>query len=362
MAILDEAQHQVVCKIVYHGAGRSGKTTNLLYLNEALPPRLRGRFVTLETPTERTLFFDLLPVSVEAGGYRFRFLLFATPGQEYYHASRRQVLKGADAIVYVMDSARERMVENSEAIELLEKNLRELGTEPELLPSVFQYNKRDLAGALPIEEAERRYNPRRLHAFPATARTGQGVLETFLTAAKMSLARLTTTGREAKLGESFRSVVVTEEDAARAETILKNLAADGGARGALLVDENSAILVSAGMVMAEEKESLGALLACNFTAAQELAGALSGSSFAGTLQRGDKSVLRAARVDARRFLVTVAARQADARKLLDATAYARTALAAQMAHMDSLSAQRFGRVSDMIGAAGGIAIAGLGGR
>lgn len=362
MAILDEAQRQVICKIVYHGAGRSGKTTNLLFLNEHLPARQRGRFVTLETPTERTLFFDLLPVSVEAGGYTFRFHLFATPGQEYYHASRRQVLKGADAIVYVMDSARERTEENREAIDLLERNLKELGAGSDLLPTVFQYNKRDLAAAMPVEEAERRYNPRRAHAFPATARTGQGVVETFLTAAKMSLSRLAVSGREAQLGPSFRSVVVAEEDAERAKTILKDLIAKGGARGALLVDEGSAILMTAGMVHAEERESLGALLACNFTAAQELASALSGGGFAGTLQRGAKSVLRAVRVDPRRFLVTVAPRGIHEAPLRDATAYARSALAAQMAHMDELSAQRFGRVSEMIGAASGIAMAGLGGR
>jgi signal recognition particle receptor subunit beta len=144
MAILREATKEVICKIVYHGAGRSGKTTSLLHMDHMLAPGHRGKFISLETPTERTLFFDLLPVKVLAGGYSFRYLLFATPGQEYYHASRRLVLKGADAIVFVVDSQRERMQDNWEAWELLEKNLRELGQRADALPLVLQYNKRDL--------------------------------------------------------------------------------------------------------------------------------------------------------------------------------------------------------------------------
>src|SRR5690349_20688190 len=167
MAILHEATKEVICKLVYHGTGMCGKTTSLMYLNHHLPPTQRGKFISLETPTERTLYFDFLPVITEARGYKFRYLLFTTPGQDYYEASRKLVLKGADGLVLVIDSQRERMHENASAVALLEKSLNEMGQRLDMLPMSIQYNKRDLSTAMPLDEAEKRFNPKHALSFPA---------------------------------------------------------------------------------------------------------------------------------------------------------------------------------------------------
>lgn len=359
MAIVHEATKDVVCKIVYHGAGKSGKTTNLLYMNHHLPASHRGQFISLETPTERTLFFDLLPVVTQAGEYRVRCLLYATPGQEYYHASRRLVLKGADAVVFVVDSQRDRVEENWQALELLEKNLKELGQPLDGLPLVLQYNKRDLPGAMPLADAERRYNPKRRLSFPAIARTGDGVFETFQTIAKLALTKLAVPGGEAQAGPGFKSLIVTEDDAERLGKLLDKVNTESGALGSLLVEESSAILASAGRVVGDDVESLGALLACNFTAAQELSGIFSGAGFAGTTQRGRLTTLRSYRVDARRFLVAVCGPKVGAKAVRDAAIYARGPLAAQLQLMESMTADRLARQSGRLSAVAQLAVAGF---
>ncbi len=350
MAIIHEATKEVICKIVYHGAGRCGKTTSLLYMNHDLPEFRRGQFVTLETPTERTLFFDFLPVMTRLGDYKFRHLLFATPGQEYYDASRRLILKGADAIVFVVDCQRERIQDNWEALELLDKNLKELGQRPEAVPMVIQYNKRDLSAVIPVEDAERRYNKRGCLSFPAVARTGQGVYETFRTVAKMAVTKLSSPSAEAAMGELFRTTVIGEDDAATLATRLERLNREAGIPGSVLVDEGTGIIASSGRVPAESFESLGALLACNFTAAQELTANLSARGFAGVSQKGTIWYLRAARVDQRRFLVLVCGADVDRRKVRDTLNYFRAPLAGYLKQMDSLSAGRLNRFSDMVSA------------
>jgi len=360
MAILREATKEVICKIVYHGAGRSGKTTSLMYMNHRLPPGQRGQFITLETPTERTLFFDLLPVKVVAGGYSFRYLLFATPGQEYYHSSRRLVLKGADAIVFVVDSQRERAQDNTEALELMEKELKELGQRAADLPLIVQYNKRDLPNALPLEDAERRFNARRSFSFPAIARTGQGVYETFLTAARMALSRLSLPGAEDKMGELFRSLVISEDDAERMAKQLTKLNMESGSSCSLLVEESSGIISSAGMMPSGDNETLGAVLACNFTAAQELAGNLSGASFSGTIQRGASWILRSMRVDQRRFLVTASGRAVEGRKVRDGMLLARGPLGALLKMIDTVSPNRLRQAQDVFSSCTQIAVSELG--
>jgi hypothetical protein len=360
MAILREATKEVICKIVYHGAGRSGKTTSLLHMNHRLAPGQRGQFITLETPTERTLFFDLLPVKVLAGGYSFRYLLFATPGQEYYHASRRLVLKGADAIVFVVDSQRERAQDNWESWEILEKNLKELGQRADALPLVLQYNKRDLSSAMPLEEMERRYNVRRSFSFPAIARTGQGVYETFLTAAKLALTRLSLPGAESQMGELFHSLVISDDDGERLAKQLAKLNIESGATASLLVEESSGIIASSGILPAGDQEALGAILACNFMAAQELAGNLAGASFAGTIQRGRQWVLRSMRVDQRRFVVTACGRGAASRKVRDAMLYARGALGAQLKMVDQMSPNRLRQAHEVFSSVTAIAVHELG--
>lgn len=361
MAILHEASKEVSCKIVYHGAGRSGKTTSLMYLNHKLPEKRRGRFISLETPTERTLFFDFLPVLAEAGGYRFRFLLFATPGQQYYDASRRLVLKGADAIVFVVDSQRERAQENWEAYELLQKNLKDLGQSPEAIPLVIQYNKRDLANILPVADAERRFNARHTVSFPAVARTGQGVYDTFLTAAKMSLTRLSQTGNEERMNPLFRTIALSEENAVTLKARLARMNQEGDLVGSLLVDESTGIISSSGDVPGRDVESLGALLACNFTAAQELSHTLSARGFSAIMQRGSRWLVRAARVDARRFLVLVSAKGADRRKMRDAVNYFKTPLADLLAQVDAMSANRLNRFSEMFSSVSQLAVRDLAG-
>lgn len=359
MAIIDEAAGEVVCKIVYHGTGKSGKTTNLLYMNHHLPEHQRGRFVTLETPTERTLFFDFLPVKTEARGFKFRYLLYATPGQEYYDASRRLILKGADAVVFVVDSQPERAQDNWDALELLKKNFSSLGQDLANIPMVIQYNKRDLSGAMRIEDAERRYNERRLMSFPAIARSGQGVYETFLTAAKMALTRLSVPAAEARMGELFRTLVVAQEDRERLEKQLDRLVYESGAAGALLIDESTGVIAQKGTAPAGDHEALGALLACNFTAAQELAGLLSGASFAGIMQKGKRWALRTARMDARRFAVLVCGRHTDRARMRNAVKFFRTPIAEYLKQMDQLSANRLGRFSELFSSVTDIEVAGM---
>lgn len=347
MAILHEESKEVICKIVYHGTGMCGKTTSLMYLNQHLPPSQRGRFISLETPTERTLYFDFLPVITEARGYKFRYLLFTTPGQDYYEASRKLVLKGADGIVYVVDSQRDRIHENLSALTLLEKNLVTMRQRPEMLPMVIQYNKRDLPSVISLDEAERKFNTTHALSFPAIAKTGQGVYETFLTIAKMALAKLTSSDGEARMGEDFKSLVITTEDAVKLRGQLANLLKESGAKGALLVDESASLIASHGEIPSEDFESLGALLACNFTAAQELAFNLSGRGFTGIIQKGLKWNMLAARVDRRRFLVILYEPGASQKKIRDAVNFVRGTLTATLLVVDGQSPSRLTRFAEV---------------
>jgi len=359
MAIIHEATKEVICKLVYHGTGMCGKTTSLMYLNHHLPAHQRGKFISLETPTERTLYFDFLPVITEARGYKFRYQIFTTPGQDYYEASRKLVLKGLDGIVYVVDSQRDRMADNLSALSLLEKNLNEMGQKPELLPTVIQYNKRDVSGAIPLDEAERRFNSRGLMSFPAVAKTGQGVYETFLTIAKMALGKLTSAEGEAKMSELFKTTVVTTEDRSRLDAQLAQLNSTDGVRGSLLVDESSSFIASCGEMPAEDYESLGALLACNFTAAQELAFSMSGQGFTGIMQKGNRRHMLAVRVDKRRFLVVLSDPQTDQRKLGMAINHVRGTLAARLLQVDAASPSRLARFAEVFTAVSRLAVSGM---
>jgi signal recognition particle receptor subunit beta/predicted regulator of Ras-like GTPase activity (Roadblock/LC7/MglB family) len=361
MAILHEATKEVICKLVYHGTGMCGKTTSLMFLNHQLPASQRGRFISLETPTERTLYFDFLPVITEARGFKFRYLLFTTPGQDYYEASRKLVLKGADGIVYVVDSQKERTAENLSALSLLEKNLVEMGQRPELLPTVIQYNKRDLPSAVALDEAEKKYNPKHLLSFPAVAKTGQGVYETFLTIAKMALTKLTTPEGESRMGDMFKTTVITGEDGIKLRTQLARLNADSGAKGSLLVDESSSLLATHGEIPSKDFETLGALLACNFTAAQELAFHMSGQGFTGIIQKGAKWNMTASRVDKRRFLVVLCDSSVDRRRLDNAINYARGALAAALMQIDRMSPSRLAQFGTVFTSVSRIAVANMGG-
>jgi hypothetical protein len=200
MVVVSYSGKEINAKLVYYGPGLSGKTTNLEYIYQSVPTNNRGKMVSMKTRTERTLFFDFLPVDLgEMGGFKTRFLLYTVPGQVYYNATRKLVLRGVDAIIFVADSARGKMDENVESLQNLQDNLREYGLNVEEFPLVLQYNKRDVDDPYTVEELESALNPRGLPYFEAVATTGQGVFETFRGISQVLLQKLS---KEVRLGET----------------------------------------------------------------------------------------------------------------------------------------------------------------
>jgi hypothetical protein len=180
MVVLNYTGGEVNAKIVYYGPGLSGKTTNLEFIHDRTPEGSRGKMVSMKTQTDRTLFFDFLPLELgEINGYRTRFLLYTVPGQVYYNATRKLVLKGVDAVVFVADSSRAKLDENLESLRNLEQNLNEHGLSLDEIPWVIQYNKRDAADAMALPDLDARLNPLRVPSYEAVATTGKGVYETF---------------------------------------------------------------------------------------------------------------------------------------------------------------------------------------
>jgi mutual gliding-motility protein MglA len=170
---------EVNCKIIYSGPGLSGKTTNVQYIYEHTQQERRGKLIPLSTENERTLFFDFLPLAVEdVRGYKTRLHLYSIPGQTFYEISREFILKGVDGVVFVADSQSERMDENIESLEALERSLDRQGYDLARLPLVFQYNKRDLPSVVSIDELEATLNPKRRPHYEAVANRGSGVMET----------------------------------------------------------------------------------------------------------------------------------------------------------------------------------------
>jgi signal recognition particle receptor subunit beta len=160
MSMINYASKEINCKIVYYGPGLGGKTTNLEIVYGKVTPDTRGKLISLATETERTLFFDFLPVDLgQIRGFKTRFHLYTVPGQVYYNASRKLILKGVDGIVFVADSQVERMEANQEAMQNLYDNMAEYGYDLTKLPFVIQYNKRDLPNAAPIKELQASMNP-----------------------------------------------------------------------------------------------------------------------------------------------------------------------------------------------------------
>ena len=179
MSFINYSTKEVNCKIVYVGTGLSGKTTNVQYIYEQTAQDLRGNFFAGNTENERTLFFDFLPLGVgDVRGYKTRFHLYTIPGQTFYEISQQFILKGVDGVIFVVDSQAERMESNLESFEILTRNLERQGYDPNKLPLVFQYNKRDLPSALPVKELEQTFNPGRKPSFEAVASKGDGVMET----------------------------------------------------------------------------------------------------------------------------------------------------------------------------------------
>lgn len=193
MSFINYAAREINCKIVYYGPGLGGKTTNLQYIYSKTNPGSRGEMVSLAGETERTLFFDFLPLNIgEIKGFNTRFHLYTVPGQNFYDANRRLVLKGVDGVVFVADSQVERMEDNIESLKSLDINLRDQGYDLHHIPFVFQYNKRDLPNPVPMKVMHEQLNTFNAEEFEAVAVQGIGVFDTLKAISKGILKALRT--------------------------------------------------------------------------------------------------------------------------------------------------------------------------
>lgn len=191
MPNINYTSREITCKIVYYGAGRSGKTSNLQFIHAFVPEQRRGAMVSLATETDRTLFFDYLPLELGLiSGFRTRLQLYTVPGQVFYQSTRRLVLRGADGVVFVVDSQRERFEDNLESFRSLHENLLLDGVDPREIPLLVQYNKRDLPGTMSLPELADVFNYRDGPSFPAVAVHGDGVFDTLREVSTRVLAGL----------------------------------------------------------------------------------------------------------------------------------------------------------------------------
>ncbi len=193
MSLVNYATREITCKIVYYGPGRSGKTTNLHYIHGQVPGDRKGQMVSLATQTDRTLFFDFLPIDLgQISGFTTRFQLYTVPGQVYYQTTRKLVLQGADGVVFVADSQSRQLQENIESFQDLHENLAEQGVDARTMPLVIQYNKQDLPSELisSVPDLEDAVNFRGVPAFAADALHGPGVFETLRGISELVLRKL----------------------------------------------------------------------------------------------------------------------------------------------------------------------------
>jgi signal recognition particle receptor subunit beta len=191
MSFINYAAREINVKIVYYGPGLCGKTTNLQYIYEKSNPQQKGKLISLATETDRTLFFDFLPLDLgSVRGFKTRFHLYTVPGQVFYDASRKLILKGVDGVVFVADSQDARADANVESLRNLEDNLAENGFELKTMPYVLQFNKRDLPSAMAVEEMHKALNFKGEPTFEAVATEGTGVFETLKAVAKQVLYEL----------------------------------------------------------------------------------------------------------------------------------------------------------------------------
>ncbi|HWQ09014.1 MAG TPA: GTPase domain-containing protein, partial [Holophaga sp.] len=191
MVFFNHATRQMTAKIVYYGPGLCGKTTNLNTIYGKTSQKARGEMVSLNTETDRTLFFDLLPMDVGViGGFKAKLQLYTVPGQVFYNSTRKLVLKGVDGIVFVADSQVPMLDANRESLQNLENNLKELGLQIRDIPMVFQWNKRDLKNIVSIEELQRELNRAGHPSFPSNAQEGAGVFETLRGITKLALTHI----------------------------------------------------------------------------------------------------------------------------------------------------------------------------
>ena len=191
MSMINYASREINCKIVYYGPGLGGKTTNLEHVYGKVSPSTRGKLISLATETERTLFFDFLPVDLGTiRGFKTRFHLYTVPGQVYYNASRKLILKGVDGIVFVADSQIDRFDANVESLVNMHDNLAEHGLATDKIPIVMQYNKRDLPRVVSVLDLERELNPQGVPFYESVALRGTGVFDTLKLACKLVLKTL----------------------------------------------------------------------------------------------------------------------------------------------------------------------------
>jgi signal recognition particle receptor subunit beta len=196
VSFIDLSKNEVQCKIVYYGPGRGGKTTNLLYIHQAMSEAVRGKMVTIDTKGDRTLFFDFLPLALgKIQNLSIKIQLYTVPGQVMYNATRKLVLKGVDGVVFVADSLKVQKEKNVESLENLKQNLADDGIDIREIPLVMQYNKRDLSGSnipiLSVEEMERDLNrDLKVPWFPGSALKGDGVFETLREISKRTVKQV----------------------------------------------------------------------------------------------------------------------------------------------------------------------------
>jgi signal recognition particle receptor subunit beta len=191
LTFINYVAREINCKIVYYGPGLGGKTTNLQYIYQITSPENKGKMISLATETERTLFFDFLPLDLGTiRGFRARFHLYTVPGQVFYDASRKLILKGVDGVVLVADSQEERLDASLESVSNLNQNLKEQGFDLNRIPYVLQLNKRDLSNAIPVEELKRQLLVKGEPVFEAIATKGIGVLDTLKGIARQVLVEL----------------------------------------------------------------------------------------------------------------------------------------------------------------------------
>jgi signal recognition particle receptor subunit beta len=191
MTFINYAAREINCKIVYYGPGLCGKTTNLQWIYDKTNPQAKGKLISLATETDRTLFFDFLPLDLgQVRGFKTRFHLYTVPGQVFYDASRKLILKGVDGVVFIADSQDARMEANAESLQNLDKNLKEQGYDLKTVPYVLQMNKRDLPTAIAAEDMYRQLNIKGEPTFEAVAMNGTGVFDTLKAVAKLVLTEL----------------------------------------------------------------------------------------------------------------------------------------------------------------------------
>jgi len=191
LTFINYVAREINCKIVYYGPGLGGKTTNLQYLYNITNPENKGKLISLATETERTLFFDFLPIDLgQIRGLRTRFHIYTVPGQVFYDASRKLILRGVDGVVFVADSQEERLDANLESISNLDQNLKEHGFDLGKIPYVLQLNKRDLPNAMPAEQLKKLLLVKGEPVFEAVATNGTGILDTLKAVARQVLVEL----------------------------------------------------------------------------------------------------------------------------------------------------------------------------